>query len=126
MGYVEVNVNPHNNNVGDCVVRAIAMAEGKSWDDIFLDLMAKGFLEKRMIEGNEVWGSYLEEIGYRRYNIPDTCPACYRVSDFVRDNPRGTFVLGTGTHAIAVIDGNYFDTFDSGSRVPLVCWKKGE
>jgi hypothetical protein len=44
--------------------------------------------------------------------------------DFAADNPIGTFVLGTGTHAICVKQGNYYDTADSGDEVPVYVWKK--
>jgi hypothetical protein len=33
-------------------------------------------------------------------------------------------MLATGTHVVAVIDGNYYDTWDSGDEVPIALWKK--
>jgi len=43
---------------------------------------------------------------------------------FCEDHPYGTYIVGTGTHAIACIDGNYYDTWDSGDESPLFYWKK--
>ena len=53
-----------------------------------------------------------------------TIPYCYTVKDFCKDHPQGVFVLGTGTHAVAVIDGDYYDAWDSGNKVPLFYWRK--
>jgi hypothetical protein len=48
------------------------------------------------------------------------------VEDFCRDNPEGTYVLGTGSHAIAVIDGNYYDAWDSGREQPMYYYRKDD
>lgn len=34
-GFVEQNQNPKRRNVGDCTVRALSLATGKSWDRIY-------------------------------------------------------------------------------------------
>ena len=41
------------------------------------------------------------------------------VREFAKDHPEGKYILGTGTHAVAVIDGDYIDTWDSGDEVPI-------
>lgn len=81
---------------------------------------------KDMPSSNEVWMSYLHKRGFNRYIIPSTCPDCYTVSKFCRDHPQGIYLLATGTHVVAVINGNYFDTWDSGSEVPIFYFKKEE
>lgn len=122
--FVQMNPNPHRKTVGDCVIRAISTATGKEWDEVYLELMLIGYDMKDMPNANEVWGAYLRHNGYTRQSIPNTCPDCYTVRDFAKDNPVGTFVLGTGTHAVCVKQGNYYDTADSGDEVPVYVWKK--
>jgi hypothetical protein len=39
------------------------------------------------------------------------------VKEFCYDNPKGSFLVGTGTHVVAVIDGDYYDAWDSGNEV---------
>ena len=124
MGYVSVNPNPLNNDTGDCVIRAIAIAENMEWDDVYLELMLEGFIQKDMIESNKLWNSYLRRKGYTRHIIPDTCPDCYTIRDFAMEHPVGTYILGTGSHAVTVRDGNYLDSWDSGNKVPIYYWKK--
>lgn len=126
MSFVETNPNPLRKYTGDCVIRAISIAEDATWDDVFLDLMLESFALKDIPSSNHAWGTYLRSLGYHRYVIPDTCPDCYTIREFVRDNPSGTFILATGTHVVAVIDGEYLDTWDSGDEVPIYYWRKEE
>lgn len=96
----------------------------KDWEDTYLEIVMKGYTMHDMPSSNNVWGAYLHEHGFKRYVIPNTCPSCYTVEQFCEDNPNLTGILATGTHVIAVQDGNYFDTWDSGNEVPIYYWRK--
>ena len=122
--YIKSNPNPDNLMTEDCTIRAISIATDKSWDETYIDVCIKGFVMKRMPSTNSVWAEYLKDQGFSRHIIPDTCPHCYTVRDFCGEYFKGTYVLGTGSHAIAVIDGDYYDAWDSGDEVPLYYFKK--
>ena len=122
--FIEENPNPNGGNTGDCVVRAISIAENMPWKDVYMDLCMTGLDLGDMPSSNRVWGEYLKSKGYERGVVVAMCPYCYTVKDFCRDNPISTFVLGTGTHAVAVIDGDYIDAWDSGKEVPIYYWQK--
>ena len=124
MAFKFYNPNPKGKLVGDCSVRAISYALNQSWDDTYLGLTAQGLAMGDMPSSNSVWGSYLYDNGFRREVIPNSCPYCYTVIDFCKDNPKGLFVLATGTHVVAVEDGSYFDSWDSGDEVPVYYWRK--
>lgn len=126
MAHVQCNPNPNGILVGDCVIRAIAIATEDSWERVYVELAVKGFDMCDMPSSNSVWGSLLRTKGFNRYVIPNTCPDCYTVKDFCNDHPNGTYILGTGTHAVAVWNGDYYDTWDSGNEVPTFYWKKEE
>ena len=118
------NPNPNGYRTGDCVIRAISKTLDKDWEDTYLDIVMKGYVMHDMPSSNDVWGTYLREHGFRRYVIPDSCPQCYTVRQFVADNPELTGILATGSHVIAVDSGSYFDTWDSGNEVPIYYWRK--
>lgn len=124
MSWQYYNPNPRSNLVGDCVIRALTLACGLCWDRVYLELSSQGYLLKDMPSSNSVWGTYLRHKGFRRYIIPNECPDCYTVSNFCSDYPTGVYVLATGTHVVTVIDGNYYDTWDSGNEVPIYYFKK--
>ena len=123
--YIFYNPNPKGSNIGDCVIRALTKACDMTWDDVYLDLMLLGFVMKDMPSANHVWGTYLMQNGFQRFALPNTCPDCYSVSDFCNDHPKGTYVLATGSHVITIVDGNYYDSWDSGREVPAYLFAKG-
>lgn len=124
--FIYYNPNPQKNIVGDCVIRAISKITQQSWEKTYSDICDKGYELKDMPSSNEVWGAYLLEIGFIRNIIPNTCPDCYTVEDFCYEHPRGKYILATGSHVIAVENGNYFDTWNSGQEVPIYYFIKKE
>jgi hypothetical protein len=122
--YVSYNANPLRNIVGDCVIRTISKAEGKSWDEIYTAVCLEGAYLGDMPTANAVWGSYLRRIGYKRTPIEDKGKEYYTVADFCADNPQGVYILAMESHVVAVCDGRYFDTWDCGNEPPLYSWKK--
>lgn len=124
--YKHYNPNPSGKQVGDCVIRGISKLTGQEWDETYLGICVSGFELKDMPSANHVWESYLIERGYSRSMLPDTCPICYTVEDFCQEHPFGCYLLATGSHVIAVEDGDYYDAWDSGNEVPIYYWyKKG-
>ena len=122
MSYKYFNPNPAGKNVGDCVIRAICKLTGQDWDKTYLHIAITAFELCDMPSSNAVWATYLKRLGYRRYVIPDTCPDCYSIKKFCRDYPRGKFLIATGNHVVTVVDGDYFDAWDSGTEIPIYFW----
>lgn len=125
MSFIYHNENPENIQTEDCVIRALALFFNDSWENIYTDLTMQGYFMHSMPSANNVWGQYLKKNGYNRRIIPDTCPYCYTIRDFANEHPKGTYLVGTGRHVVAVIDGNYYDTWDSGDEVAICYWEKG-
>lgn len=121
--YYYFNPNPKRNRVGDCTARAICKATGKSWDDVYTALCAFGFDEKDYPSANLVWGKYLKAQGFKRYLVDDD-KDLYTVRDFCEDNPEGTFILAIDGHVVCVVDGCYYDSWDSGDEIPIYYWKR--
>lgn len=122
--YIPYNPNPLNLKTDDCVIRALTKVLDKTWEEIYMDLCIKGLEMCDWGNNNAVWDDYLKTHGFKREIVPDSCPDCYTVDDFCKDNTSGTYVLGTGTHVIAIVDGNYYDSWDSGQQVPIFAYRK--
>ena len=141
MSFIYYNPNPENKNDIDCVVRGICKVMDISWEEAYIEICMQGFYMHTIPIVNNVWSTFLEEHGYECYEIEDTCPYCYTVKDFCFDHPLGKYLLAVavsyadqfktmdsgrvnGNHVVAVVDGNYYDAWDSGDEVPIYYWKK--
>lgn len=122
--YIYYNPNPEKNHVGDCVVRALTVAFDESWDNAFIRLMAKAYEQKDMPSSNSVWGSLLTEDGFKAYMAIRPCETCLKVKTFATLHPKGLYILATGSHVVALKDGNYMDSWDSGDETVVYYFSK--
>jgi hypothetical protein len=122
--WIEYNPNPLALRVGDCVIRAISKALNQSWEKTYVDLCVQGFMMGDLASSNAVWSAYLtKHKGFRRYTVQD-CPDCYTVEDFCLEHPNGVYVIGTGSHAVCVCEGCYYDAWQSGKETPVYYFEK--
>lgn len=124
--YSYFNANPYKIRVGDCVIRAISKALNQPWEDTYIDLTIQGYLMGDLLSSNAVWGAYLKSKGFTRDIISNDCPECYTIEDFCNEHPKGTYIIGTGTHAVCVVDNTIFDTWNSSGETPIYYYHKGE
>ena len=122
--WIPYNPNPRGRTVGDCTIRALAKATGKSWYDVYTGVSLDGYQLADMMSANHVWGAYLRRNGWRRRLISDDAPDDYTVADFAADHPRGTYILALDGHVVTVRDGDWYDTWDSGAEIPIYYWEK--
>jgi len=124
MAYIKFQNNPKHKATGDCVVRALSILTGMTWEQAYINVCAQGYKMAEMPSTNSVWGAYLRELGYVREALPNTCPDCYTIKEFCDDHPRGQYAVATGTHVVAVVDGDYLDAWDSGNETPIYFWRR--
>lgn len=122
--WIYANPNPCRSEEPDCVVRAIAIATDQDWDTVHWDLCVLSHEKCTMPSVNWLWGLYLKQHGFERFSLPRSCPECVTVREFARRYPEGTYVIGTGSHAVCVKQGNWIDLFDSASEVPTYFYRK--
>lgn len=115
--------NPCGKSIGDCVVRALSKALNLKWEDAYLILVAEGLRACEMPSSNAVWGEVLRRRGFRKGILPTTCPNCMTVKQFCEEYNKGVYVIGTGNHAVTAIDGDYYDSWDSGNEVVAYFWE---
>ena len=125
MAFRFYNPNPNKLIVGDCVIRAVSRLLEEDWDATYARISLQGFVMKDMPSSNGVWGQCLLENRFE----PAT-PLCQfrkppcTVRSFAEDHPTGRFLLFIGGHVVTVVNGDYYDTWDSGDEVPLFYWKE--
>lgn len=124
--WIKWNPNPLAKHVGDCTVRAITKATGDCWEDIYCGIALYGFMMCDIPSSNAVWGAYLKKRGFKRKMLPNECPDCYTIEDFCEEYPLGTFVVAVNNHVLTVIDGNYYDSWDSGNENPIYYFEREE
>ena len=120
MMYTYYNPNPNGATVGDCVVRALCKAFCMDWDKCFSELVAYAYWLKDMPSANRVWGKLLSDKGYHR----KICDCDCTVAEFAEEHTDGIYILALQNHVVCVIDGVYYDSWDSGLEVPLYYWQK--
>lgn len=124
MAFVYFNPNPSNQRVGDCVVRALVKALNRTWESVYIEIACEGLKYYDMPSSNYVWGMYLQRHGFEQRMIPSLCPSCTTVSDFAKEHAEGTYVLACQSHVVTVVNGRFYDTWDSGGEIVLYYWQK--
>ena len=115
--YIYSNPNPLSKVSGDCVIRAISILQNQSWDKTYTDICLLVFSKGLMPSSNSVHQAYMEQHGYDMFPLSHSCPDCITVSEFSKRFPKGKYLLATGDHVVALIDGDYYDIFDSGQEI---------
>lgn len=116
------NPNPKQKNTGDCAVRAISKAFDVSWDKAkaFLDVYS---MEEAEVETSDlVWGKILAQNGFKMEAI--LCEHGCDLIGFCQTHPVGKYVVKLPNHVVCVVDGDYYDSWDSGKEAPIYCWKE--
>lgn len=114
--YKRFNANSKQRNAQDCVCRAVSLAFGMEYDAAHRMLLAWGRDCGSSHKYFRVFKEFLTENNctYTKYE------GDLNVDEFCESHPTGTYILVGGfkrltEHAICVIDGDYWDTFDSGA-----------
>ena len=123
MGYKYFMNNPVGARVGDCAVRAISKALNISWEQAYDELTTAGYQMADMPSSNTVIAAVLRKHGFYKESLPD-CKGCFTVSEFARNNPIGTYVVGTGSHVVTIINGDFYDSWRSDNEPVMYYWSR--
>lgn len=113
------NANPNGARVGDCAVRALCKATGREWLDVYCSLCVEGILRADMPSANAVWGNYLACNGFRK-----KLPRQLQTLEELAAETKGVCIAVLSGHVVTIVDGDYYDTWDSGNETVLYYWIK--
>ena len=114
--YKFYNANAKGNFVNDCVIRAISVAEGKSWDETYEELSDIAQEEGILLDDVNFVENYLD----KRYKRVPHCSKT--IGEFIDEYPRGVYLLTMRGHITVIINGVLYDTFDCRNRRMWCAW----
>ena len=114
-----ININPNLEDIGDCVVRAIALAN-PNLD--YEQVEEKLFYTAQLLDCPErcvcCYSFLLDAVfGYQQVD-------CYGLSvyEFCQEYPSGVFLVRMDGHLTCVIDGEIWDTWNCGDEIVTNAW----
>lgn len=123
--YYQPNKKDLKDKYGDCAVRAFCKATDLSWIEAY-DYMWKisreiqcplnckyGFEEICKSKGF-IYGKISNAKGTKRPTV----------SSFAKSHKKGTYICVVANHYVTIVDGNYYDTWDSGACCLYGYWYK--
>lgn len=123
--YYQPNKKDLKDEYGDCVIRSLTKVTGKEWLQVFEELLpyarelqcmpnGKACYERYLISHNFVYHGISNKKGTKRPTV----------ASFTKEHKEGTYLLRVANHCVAVVDGIYYDTWDSGDCCLYGYWEK--
>lgn len=115
--YYQPNEKDLKDNYGDCTIRALSKALNKSWIDTFNIALPFIIENQCLLSGlplklqKQLYGS----LGFV-YNGISNKKGSKRptVKGFSANHKDGIYLLNVSNHVVCSVNGNYYDTWDSG------------
>ena len=116
--YYQPNKKDVGDNYGDCTIRALS----KAWDCTWLEAFDRVVGIMREEQVTSVFACdiatrkrILDRLGFDYHGVSNKRGAKRpTVDSFAKDHPEGSFICNIANHEVAVVDGKYYDTWDSG------------
>ena len=124
--YFQPNKKDLKDKYGDCVIRSMCKALDMEWLDVFDEMQPISREMQVPFNCRPCYEKYLEEVKGFNYTGISNKKGTKRptVESFARANRVGTYVLRLAHHIVTVVDGFYYDSWDSGQEVPIFYWAK--
>lgn len=106
----------------DCTVRAICKAENTDWESAYKLLFEIGLEHYMMPCDPELLNIAFAGMGYLRHTFKNT--ERIPLKKFAETHKQGTFIASMPGHVVAVVNGKYYDAFDSGDFYITSYWKQ--
>lgn len=119
------NPHPEKKNVTDCVVRAITIAVDGDYLEVRRHLnRVKKELKESSYKNKKFIDKYAKLNGWNKISFPAIkgVPRL-RGKDFVKQYPKGTYILKLAGYIVTVVDGVYLDTWDSTEKMIYKAWE---
>lgn len=118
--YYQPNKKDLKDHVGDCQIRALSKVLNLSWVETF-DLITPICREFQIMDifscDLEKTKEAMSRMGFVYTGISNK-KGSHRptVKEFTSSHKKGKYIVSVAHHVVAVVDGRYFDTWDSGEK----------
>ena len=116
--YFQPNEKDIKDKVGDCQIRAFCKALGLTWLEAFdLTIPICRELQTYTIFDGDLnrTKAAMDTLGFTYTGVSNKSGTRRpTVDSFAKAHPTGTYICKVAHHVVAVVDGKYYDTWDSG------------
>lgn len=126
--YYQPNKKDLKDKYGDCTIRALSKALGLSWIETFdmtLPFCREYQTSNIFNADTQIEREILDRIGFAYYGISNKKGSKRpTVASFAKEHKNGIYIVKVANHVVAVVNGNYYDTWDSGYKSLYGYYKK--
>lgn len=118
--YYQPNEKDLKDHVGDCQIRALSKTLNLTWLETF-DLITPICREQQVMDifscDLDKTKEAMEYLGFNYIGISNKQGSKRpTVESFAKNHPKGKYIVTVSHHVVAVVDGKYYDTWDSGYK----------
>ena len=119
------NENPKGSlRASDCVIRAIAKATGKTWEETYHGLCLVGLSIKDTPSATPTYKQYLKQVGYQMEKQPRKSDNTkYTAEQFAEKYNKGTYIISLANHLSMIQDGKIYDTWNCSHKCVGNYWE---
>lgn len=124
--FIFKNPIKENRKKQDAIIRALAIAENRSWEDVYRDICRAAFAICDNPQYFESWKYYLmgRYPGKFRTYPKARGKARMSISHFAADHPKGTYILFLiNNYVTCLMDGDQYDVEDMTNKTVLASWE---
>ena len=118
--YYQPNKMDLKDKYGDCTIRALSKVFNCTWLEAFdmqVPLCRKYQLPNIFFAPAKTRNMFFHELGLTYYPVSNKRGTRRpTIDDFAKDHTQGRFLCVVANHIVAVVDGKYYDTWDSGHK----------
>ena len=122
--YYQPNKKDLKDEYGDCVIRALTKALNMEWLQVFDEMQPISREMQVPFDCRPCYEKYIESKGLKYIGISNKKGTKRPTVDrFAKDHTTGTYILRVAHHLVTVVDGIYYDTWDSGEKSLYGYWE---
>ena len=116
--YYQPNDLDIKDKYGDCTIRALSKVLNLSWVETYLKTVPYCIQYQTPNIFNlpqKLEAEVMAKLGFTYHGVSNKKGTKRpTVDSFAKDHPTGTYIVNVANHEVAVVDGKYYDTWNSG------------